>query len=135
MAEIIRQKISNHPVFTDVERFVKINRIAENADVRQITIDAVVEYEKDGVDVTSNFQSKIPNWIVGNHYLVTVRDSENNPVPNPDYDEETNPDVPEFLMMPAFDYFHSLILANEVPLLTLLSVNILNDDAVGAFNF
>lgn len=135
MAEIIRQQISNHPVFSDVERFVKINRIAENADVEQITIDAVVEYEKEGVDVTSNFQSKIKNWIVGNHYLVTVRDAENQPVPNPDYNEETNPDVPEFLMMPAFDYFHSLILANEVPLLTLLAVNILNDDAKGAFNF
>lgn len=134
MAIIIKQKISNHKVFTDVERFVVITRIAENADVKQITIDAHVCYERDGVDVTSNFKSKISNWIISNHYRVKVRDGNNAPIPNPDHDEsDTNSE--EFLMQPAFDYYHSLILANEVPLLTLLSTSILNDDEQGAFDF
>ncbi|MDK7675116.1 hypothetical protein QP547_04735 [Weeksella virosa] len=126
MAIIIKQQISNHPIFTDVERFVTITRIANNADVQQITISAHVEYEQNGVDVTSNFRSQIDNWIVGNHYSVQVRDENNEPILN-----ENN----EPLTMPAFDYFHSLILANQVPLLSLLQVYILNDDAKGAFNF
>lgn len=135
MAHILRQKISNHPLFEDVERFVVIDRIAENADVAQIVIDARLEYEKDGQDVSSNFKTRIQNWIVGNHYQVVVRDQNNEPIPNPEYDPEENPDVSEFLTMPAFDYFHSLILANQVPLITLLSINVLNDDEKGAFNF
>lgn len=134
MAIIIKQKISNHKVFTDVERFVVVTRIAENADVQQITIDAHVCYERDGVDVTSNFKSKIPNWIISNDYKVKVRDANNAPVDNPDYDEN-EPNSEEFLTQAAFDYYHSLILANEVPLLTLLSTSILNDDEQGAFDF
>lgn len=134
MAIIIKQKISNHPIFDEVERFVVIRRIAENADVNQITIDAHVVYEREGIDVTSNFKSKIPGWIISNDYKVKVRDASNVPIPNPDYDD-SDPNSEEFLMQPAFDYYHSLILANEVPLLTLLSISILNDDEQGAFDF
>lgn len=134
MAIIIKQQISNHKVFTDVERFVVITRIAENADVQQITIDAHIEYKQLGVDVTSSFKSEIPNWVISNDYKVKVRDENNTPIPNPDHDE-SDPNSEEFLMQPAFDYYHSLILANEVPLLTLLSTSILNDDEQGAFDF
>ncbi|ADX66824.1 hypothetical protein [Weeksella virosa] len=126
MAIIIKQQISNHPIFTDVERFVTITRIANNADVKQIILNGHIEYINDGVDVTSNFRSQIDNWIVGNHYSVQVRDENNEPILDENGEE---------LTMPAFDYFHSLILANQVPLLSLLQVYILNDDEKGAFNF
>ena len=33
MTEIIRQKISNHPINETIERYVVIRRIADNADV------------------------------------------------------------------------------------------------------
>lgn len=46
-------------------------------------------------------------------------------------DKETQ----EPIKMPAFDYFQNIILENKVPLLTLLSTYILNDDVKGAFNF
>ena len=134
MAIIISQKISNHPLFTGVERFVQVNRIANNADVKQITIDARIVYVQNEVDVTSSFKSEIPNWIISNDYKVKVRDENNQPIPNPEYDSEDE-DSEEFITQPAFDYYHSLVLANEVPLLTLLSTSILNDDEQGAFNF
>ena len=127
MKEIIRQKISNHPINEEIEREVVIRRIADNADVLQIVISGHVEYFKDGQNVTSTFKSEIDNWIICNHYEVDVRDENNNVV----IDEETQ----EAIKMPAFDYFQAIILANKVPLLTLLQTYILNDDEKGAFNF
>lgn len=125
--EIIRQKISNHPINETIERYVVIRRIADNADVSQIVISGHVEYFKDGQNVTSTFKSEIDNWIVGNHYEVELRDENNEVV----LDEETQ----EPIKMPAFDYFQAIILANQIPLLTLLSTYIINDDEKRAFNF
>ena len=127
MTEIIRQKISNHPINEDIEREVVIRRIADNADVSQIVISGHMEYFKDGQNVTSTFRSEIDNWIIGSHYQVEVRDENNEVV----IDEETQ----EAVKMPAFDYFQAIILANKVPLLTLLQTYILNDDEKGTFNF
>ena len=127
MTEIIRQKISNHPINEEIERFVIIRRIADNADVSQIVINGYVEYFKDGQNVTSTFKSEIDNWIICNHYEVEVHDENNEVV----IDDETQ----EVIKVPAFDYFQAIILANKVPLLTLLQTYILNDDERGAFNF
>ena len=127
MKEIIRQKISNHPINDEIERYVIIRRIADNADVEQIVILGHVEYFKDGQNITSTFRSEIDNWIVGNHYDVEIRDENNEIV----IDEETQ----EPIKMGTFDYFQSIILENKVPLLSLLSAYILNDDEKGTFNF
>lgn len=127
MKIIIRRKISNHHINNDVERYVTIRRIADNADVEQIVILGHVEYFKDGVDVTSAYRSEIPDWIVGNHYNVSQRDENNDIV----IDKETQ----EPVMIPAFDYHQSIILENKVPLLTLLEISIANDDEKGTFNF
>ena len=127
MTEIIRQKISNHPINEGIEREVVIRRIADNADVSQIVISGHVEYFKDGQNVTSTFKSEIDNWIIDNHYEVEVRDENNEVV----IDDETQ----EVIKVPAFDYFQAIILANKVPLLTLLQTYILNDDEKGVFNF
>ena len=127
MTEIIRQKISNYPINEGIEREVVIRRIADNAEVSQIVINGYVEYFKDGQNITSTFKSEIDNWIIGNHYQVDVRDDDNEVV----IDEETQ----EPIKMPAFDYFQSILLQNKVPLLSLLSIYIINDDAKGAFNF
>lgn len=127
MTEIIRQKISNHPINEEIEREVVIRRISDNADVSQIVISGHVEYFKNDQNVTSTFKSEIDNWIIGNHYEVEVRDENNEVV----IAEETQ----EAVKMPAFDYFQAIILANKVPLLTLLQTYILNDDEKGAFNF
>ena len=127
MTEIIRQKISNHPRFINIEREVVITCIADNADVSQIPITGYIEYFDGEENVTSDFKSIIDNWIVGNHYEMEVRDEQNEVV----IDEETQ----EPIKMLAFDYFQAIILANKVPLVTLLSTYILNDDAKGEFNF
>lgn len=70
----------------------------------------------------------VRKWsFIGNHYQVDVRDDNNEVV----VDDATQ----EPIKMPAFDYFQSIILENKVPLLSLLSIYIINDDAKGAFNF
>ena len=43
----VRQKISNHPVLTDLERDVVVYRTADNMDVKQMPISARIEHFKD----------------------------------------------------------------------------------------
>ena len=43
----VRQKISNHPVLTDLERDVVVCRTADNMDVKQMPISARIEHFKD----------------------------------------------------------------------------------------
>ena len=42
----IRQKISNHPVLTDLERDVVMYRVADNMDVKQMPISARIGISK-----------------------------------------------------------------------------------------
>lgn len=43
----VRQKISNHPTITDLERDVVVYRLADNMDVEQMPISARIEHFKD----------------------------------------------------------------------------------------
>ena len=42
----VRQKISNHPVLTDLERDVVMYRVADNMDVKQMPISARIGISK-----------------------------------------------------------------------------------------
>ena len=41
----IRQKISNHPVLTELERYVVVYKTADNMDVKQMPISARIEHK------------------------------------------------------------------------------------------
>ena len=79
----VRQKISNHPVLTDLERDVVVYRTADNMDVKQMPISAKIEHFKD-VDgertLLPEFTREVKDWIVSNDYEIKKRDENNEPI-------------------------------------------------------
>ena len=122
----IRQKISNHPVLTDLERDVVVYRTADNMDVKQMPISARIEHFKDVEGVRTllpEFTREVKDWIVSNDYEIKKRDKQNQPILDDDGNE---------IKVNAFDAYQALILQALEP---ILKKGILNDDEKGAFNF
>ena len=120
MKEIIRQKISNHPVLTDLERDVVVYRTADNMDVQQMPISARIEHFKDVDGVRTllpEFTRDVKDWIVSNDYEIKKRDKQNQPILDDDGNE---------IKVPAFDAYQTMILKALEP---ILKQGILNDDS------
>ena len=120
MTEIIRQKISNHPVLEDLERDVVIYRTADNMDVKQMPISARIEHFKDVEGVRTllpEFTREVKDWIVSNDYEINKRDKQNQPILDDEGQE---------IKVPAFDAYQSMILQALDP---ILKQGILNDDS------
>ena len=116
----IRQKISNHPVLTDLERDVVVYRVADNMDVKQIPISARIEHFKDVEGVRTllpEFTREVKDWIVSNDYEIKKRDKQNQPILDDDGNE---------IKVPAFDAYQTMILKALEP---ILKQGILNDDS------
>ena len=71
---LVRQQISNHPVLTDIERFVCIDGFEIKDSLKNLIIIYTVEYFKNGIDISDSFTKKVPIWIVNNSYKVKVLD-------------------------------------------------------------
>ena len=116
----IRQKISNHPTLTDLERDVVVYRCADNMDVQQMPISARIEHFKDVDGVRTllpEFTREVKDWIVSNDYQIKQRDKQNQPV----LDEEGNE-----IKVNAFDTYQNLIVQALEP---ILKQGILDDDS------
>lgn len=120
MQEIIRQKISNHPVLDDLEREIVVYRVADNMDVKQMPISARIEHFKDVEGVRTllpEFTREVKDWIVSNDYEINKRDKQNQPILDDEGQE---------IKVPAFDAYQSMILQALEP---ILKQGILNDDS------
>ena len=116
----VRQKISNHPVLTDLERDVVVYRTADNMDVKQMPISARIEHFKDVEGVRTllpEFTREVKDWIVSNDYEINKRDKQNQPILDDEGQE---------IKVPAFDAYQSMILQVLKP---ILKQGILNDDS------
>ena len=116
----VRQKISNHPVLTDLERDVVVYRTADNMDVKQMPISARIEHFKDVEGVRTllpEFTREVKDWIVSNDYEINKRDKQNQPILDDEGQE---------IKVPAFDAYQSMILQVLDP---TLKQGILNDDS------
>lgn len=116
----VRQKISNHPVLTDLERDVVVYRTADNMDVKQMSISARIEHFKDVEGVRTllpEFTREVKDWIVSNDYEINKRDKQNQPILDDEGQE---------IKVPAFDAYQSMILQVLDP---ILKQGILNDDS------
>ena len=116
----VRQKISNHPVLTDLERDVVVYRAADNMDVKQMPISARIEHFKDVEGVRTllpEFTREVKDWVVSNDYEIKKRDEQNQPVLD-EYGHE--------IKVPAFDAYQSMILQ---ALELIFKQGILNDDS------
>ena len=116
----VRQKISNHPVLTDLERDVVVYRCANNMDVQQMPISARIEHFKDVDGVRTllpEFTREVKDWIVSNDYEIKKRDKQNQPILDDDGNE---------IKVPAFDAYQTMILKALEP---ILKQGILYDDS------
>ena len=116
----VRQKISNHPVLKDLERDVVVYRTADNMDVKQMPISAIIEHFKDVDGVRTllpEFTREVKDWIVSNDYQINKRDKQNQPILDDEGQE---------IKVPAFDAYQSMILQALEP---ILKQGILNDDS------
>ena len=103
-----------------------------NFETHYIDLTSMQEVE----EMTHQTLNEGQQWKVHNGRRVIVRDSQGNPVPNPDYDSE-NPESEEFLMMPQYNRYSSFIFNENLnfnPLPVVMRTAILIDDANGYFN-
>lgn len=100
----VEQQITNHKLFTDVERYVRITKFIADAELEYIKLEYKIRYVKGEEDITHQFNNSLPTWIVTNATKASMRDAEGNKIPNPDYNPEEEGSE-EFMMMFAYDYF------------------------------
>lgn len=126
--ELVSQKISNHPVLTDVERDVVVTGIYVDITEPRLELLYHVKYSIKGEDV-NGFQSVGNRWIVDNSYKVKVMGEDGKPIPNPEYDPEDEGSEP-FIMKEAFDYFIDISFRAQQPIRIedLMKTYIVKDD-------
>ena len=77
-------------------------------------------------------------WKVHNQRIITLRDLNGNPIPNPNYNpEDEESQETEFLMMPQYDRYSSFLFNEELnfnPLPVVMRTAITIDGANGYFN-
>lgn len=89
-SQILTQQISNHPVFSDVERFVDVTLQQANSNAQKFEFWFTVRYMKDSIDVSGIFKQPSRNSIYTDASTKQlVRDSLFNPIPNPEFDPDS----------------------------------------------
>lgn len=142
--EIVRQFISNHPLFGSVQREIVVYDAHISTRFKQIVLDAEVKYfdaNNGNKEIENTFVSILSNWIVNNNDFTTVRDNKGKPVANPQYrevpvdgEDDRNPNEREpYLKQPSFDYFMALI-EKGVDLVALLRLHIIENDKIKYFD-
>ncbi len=138
---LIIQPISNCKNFTEVKRTINIVGINMNSDASTFDLYYRLVYNKEGQDVSHLFNPQIPNWHIDNSQLMRCRDENFAPIHNPDFKEQkdekgiiTN-EIERYLTMPAFDYIKMLMLDMNVPMKSIISAYISEEDKDGRFNF
>ena len=115
--------------------------------IKQWFINAEIVYinqANNKVVYTKTAKSKNQDWVISNNYSVTILDSQNNPIPNPDFkteDEEGNPlEISEnnlpYLVQGAFDRFSEFRVGTgfSLSMRQLWNMSVLADDANGYFD-
>lgn len=136
--KLITQQISNHDIFTDVERTLNIERFVLDSNAEVMELHYSITYIKNGEDVSSQFNPHNPIWIVDNNHRMKVRDENFQPIPNPNYEPNNDPIAPnveeQWLLAPAFDYVSNMIIEGAIPLKNIIQLYIAEEDADGRFD-
>lgn len=129
-------KIHNHPLSPDVERWVQIVKHWNDWDFKTFDMYYKIRYEKDGVDVSSQFNQEIKVWRTDNSRMMFERNLETfQPKSNPDYIAGENDEFEtEFLMQPAYDYTLYLTMKTTIPNEVILEGYILEEAQDGIFD-
>ena len=109
-AQILTQRISNHPLFEDVERYVDVTMQTANSQAQTFEFWYNVRYVRDSVDVTEYFAQPTNQKIsTDNTQKITLRDSLFNPIPNPDWDSISTDWYDQYLWIYGWDMIMNLI--------------------------
>ena len=141
--EIVRQAISNHPLFGSVKREIVVYDAHISTKFQQIVLEAEVEYfnAETNEKIENTFVSTLPNWVVNNNDFTTVRDASGQPVANPKFreaptegeDDRAPEEREKYLKQPSFDYFLALI-EKGVDVVALLRLHIIENDKIKYFD-
>lgn len=143
---IFAKKISNHPLFTDVERFVHI--VNDNRREGNITLECVLQYVQNGNDITKSFANNSFFLIADNNRRKKVyqadgitpvmEDYEEQEVVDgtPQYNEDNTPKMTtkqRIKTIGLYDYFKALM---DMPISTnsQYDTTIEMNDLAGKFN-
>lgn len=135
------QQISNSPIFPEIEREINIISFIPNSDSSTFDIYYRISYYKDEQDVSSMFNAHVPVWHIDNSKNMMVRDANFRPIYNPDFVEERDQDGniinenERFKTMPAYDYIIKMMLEMNIPIKSIISAYIAEEDRDGRFNF
>ena len=130
-----KQKISNHNLFPNVERYVVVENVNLQAKYGQVVIEAYKEfYDGEGNNISKEFDTTIKEWYINNQDVTTMRDGGGNPLVNPEFIEGESPEEERYLKAPSFDYFYDIIVNSGNSLLGLLQAHIAFNDELGFFN-
>jgi len=137
----ITQKISNSKILPDFDRTIEIAGVHLNLDRSTFDLSYRIIFEKDGQDVSTMFNQRIPDWHVDNSIMMIVRDENFEPILNQNFVEEKDEqgniinESDRFFKKTAFDYLQTIILDSPVNLRDILKGYIIAEDADGRFNF
>jgi hypothetical protein len=136
------QQISDDPN-TGFARVIVNERVSILDDIQQIELLSKTYYinlstQKIVPQMTHETTNKGERWIVSNDYAVILVDGTGTPIPNPDFDSET--EISEsnypYKRMRAYDRFASFLFneTSPVPLPFIWKLNVDLDDARGYFD-
>lgn len=109
-AQILTQKISNHPIFPDVERYVDVTMQTANAGAEVFEFWYQVRYIKDDTDITGTLQQPTNQKISTDQTKkILLRDSLFQPIPNPDWDSISTDDYDMYLWVDGWTLIMTLI--------------------------
>ncbi len=124
-------KISNHKVFSAVERTVLIDSFQVVDSRKQIFVYYTLQYIQNGVDVSAQFSKKQLPITANNAKSIIVRDASMQPIPNPHWDGKDA--ATQYETKPAYDYLIGY-LTQAVPVASILSAYITINDQDGFFD-
>lgn len=93
------QKISNSPIFPEVERFVLVNLQLANSNSKTFEFYFTIGFIKDGVNVTNSMAQPTKNIIYTDSTIKQlIRDVDTfEPIPNPEWDGESQDEYDMYL--------------------------------------
>ncbi|MCY1502641.1 hypothetical protein D9M68_367420 [compost metagenome] len=138
---IHEKKISNHPLFEDVERWVQITANYNDSRLKTFDLYYRMRYERDGADISNQFNQDFPVWRTDNSRMMFQRDLETfERMLNPDFVEVVDElgnimnEEERHLMQPAYDYTVYLMMQLPIPNSIIMDMYIAEEDADGRFN-
>lgn len=134
----IKQDISNLPQLDIVNREVEVVGLTLDLENRRIEFFYRINHIVNGEVKNEVFTSATPPWKIDNSYTVLQRNKKLQPIPNPDFEEQTDEEgnilneSERYLKAPAFDYF---VGTQIKPMLEpILKAYIQMDDQKGKYN-